>query len=207
MRAWCRQSAFLAAAMLIAALPAFAADKKSDGTKEQLKRLQQSQRKLEQEKSQLARDKAAVDGQLKEAQDKLDEAGRKAQGAAARAAVLDRELKAAKAEKESLAGKLAETEKKLAETGEALRKAEAAGRQLDAGLKQTAQSLGACEAKNEKLHGYGTELLRKYEAKGCGEAMLQAEPFTGLKRVEIENYAEDTRDRLDEQKLDRTVRR
>jgi chromosome segregation ATPase len=194
----------IALAVSLLSSPSQAAESRE---REQLKRLQQSQRKLEQEKAQLARDKAALDGQLKEAQDRLDEAGRRAQGAAARAAVLDRELKAAKAEKESLAGRLAEAEKKLAETGEALRKAEAAGRQLDAGLKQTAQSLGACEAKNEKLHGYGTELLRKYEAKGCGEAMLQAEPFTGLRRVEIENYVEDTRDRLDEQKLDRAARR
>jgi len=202
-----RLTAMLTAALLLAATSVAAADGKGDREREQLKRLQQSQRKLEQEKSQLARDKSAVDSQLKEAQDKLDEAGRKAQGAAGRAAVLDKELKAARAEKESLAGKLAEAEKKLAETGEALRKAEAAGRQLDAGLKQTSQSLAACEARNEKLHGYGTELLEKYEKKGCGEAMLQTEPFTQLKRVEIENFVEDYRDKLDDQKPDRTVRR
>ncbi|MDO9448997.1 MAG: hypothetical protein Q7J21_00820, partial [Rugosibacter sp.] len=77
-----------------------------------------------------------------------------------------------------------------------------AGRQLEADLKQKTQALAACEAKNAKLHGYGVDLLDKYEKKGCGAALLQADPFTQLKRVEIENLMEDYREKLDEQKLD-----
>jgi len=192
--------------MLLAAAPAPAADR-ADREREQVKRLQQMQRKLEQEKSQLAQDKAALDDQLKAAREQLGEAGRKAQGAAARVAALDRELKSVRTEKESLSDKLAQAERQLAEKGEALLKEESVGRQLDADLKQTSQSLAACEAKNAKLHGYGLELLEKYEKKGCGDALLQAEPFTQIKRVEIENLVEDYREKLDEQKLDQAVHR
>lgn len=207
MQAWRWISGVLVAALLLAAASASAADNKADREREQLKRLQQMQRKLEQEKSQLAQEKAALDGQLKETQEKLDETGRKAQSAAVRAAALGKELAGVKAEKEALSGKLAETEKKLAETSDALGKSETSGRQLSAGLQQKTQGLATCEAKNEKLHGYGTELLDRYEKKGCGDAMLQGEPFTQLKRVEIENLVEDYREKLDEQKLDRSARR
>lgn len=214
MRTWRRLSVVFVAAMLLAAMPVSAADKKGDREREQLKRLQQSQRKLEQENSRLAQEKTVLDSQLKETRDKLGETERKARRAAARAAALDKSLKGVQAEKDALTQKLAESEKKLAEserklaeTSEVLRKAEAAGRNLDAGLKEKTQSLAVCEAKNEKLHDYGKELLDKYEKKGCGDAMLQGETFTQLKRVEIENLVEDYREKLDEQKLDRPARR
>jgi hypothetical protein len=36
-----------------------------------------------------------------------------------------------------------------------------------------------------------------YEKKSCFDSSLQREPFTGLKRVEIENAIEDMREKLD----------
>ncbi len=194
---WC-----LLVAVLFAASSVSAADGKASREQMQVKRLQQSQRKLQQENMQLAQEKAALDGQLKAAQESLDESSSKAQIAASRAAALGKELKGIKTEKETLAAKLAETEIKLAETKEALNKSALAGRQLDADLQQKNESLTICQAKNAKLHGYGVDLLDRYEKKGCGDALLQADPFTQLKRVEIENLMEDYREKLDEQKLD-----
>ena len=194
---WC-----LLVAVLFAASSVSAADGKASREQMQVKRLQQSQRKLQQENMQLAQEKAALDGQLKAAQESLDESSSKAQIAASRAAALSKELKGTKTEKETLAAKLAETEIKLAETKEALNKSALAGRQLDADLQQKNESLTICQAKNAKLHGYGVDLLDRYEKKGCGDALLQADPFTQLKRVEIENLMEDYREKLDEQKLD-----
>lgn len=189
----------LLVAVLFAASSVSAADGKVSREQMQVKRLQQLQRKLEQEKSQLAMEKEALDAQLKESQEKLDTTSRKASSAASRATALSKELESVKAEKEVLSVK-------LAETSEALEKSAVAGRRLDADLKQKTQVLAVCEVKNEKLHGYGVELLDRYEKKGCGDALLQADPFTQLKRVEIENFVEDQREKLDEQKLERAAR-
>lgn len=206
MRAVRQLSWVLAAVLLCSATPVFAADKKPSREQMQLRRMQQMQRKLQQENTQLAQDKAALDGQLKETREKLDETDRKAQSAAGRAAALGKELEGVKTEKEALSGKLTETEKKLTETSEALLKSEASGKQLDANLKQKTEALTACAANNTKLHGYGVELLDKYQKKGCGAVLLQADPFTQLKRVEIENLMEDYREKLDEQKLEQAPR-
>ncbi len=43
--------------------------------------------------------------------------------------------------------------------------------------------------------------MTRFEQKTCGEILAQKEPFTGLKRVEVENLLEEYRDKLDEQKL------
>ena len=193
---WC-----VLVALLFVVPSVSAADGKTGREQMQVKRLQQSQRKLQQENTQLVQEKATLDGQLKAAQSSLDEISSKVQIASTRAAVLSKELRAIKTEKEALAAKLAETEIKLTETKETLNKSVLAGRQLDADLKQKTESLSVCQVKNVKLHGYGVDLLDKYEKKGCGDVLLQADPFTQLKRVEIENLMEDYREKLDEQKL------
>jgi len=195
-----RRLAFVLLAASLA-LPAYGADKKADPAKEQVKRLQQSQRKLEQEKAQLAQEKAALDGQVKETTEKLDEARKQAGAATRKATALDKELDAAKAAKDSLAAKLADAEQRLARLTDQQRTTEAERKRLDALSAQQKQSIAGCEAKNEKLHAQGVELLDRYQRKGCFDTVLQADPFTGLKQVEIENFAEDSREKLDEQKL------
>jgi chromosome segregation ATPase len=189
------------------ALPAYGADKKADAGKEQVKRLQQSQRKLEQEKAQLAQEKAALDGQVKEATDRLDDARKQAGAASRKATALEKELATTQADKDALTARLADTEQRLAKLTELQRSTDAERKRLEALSNQLKQSLSACEAKNEKLHGQGVQLLDRYQQKGCFDAALQGEPFTGLKRVEIENFVEDHREKLDEHKLDRQTRR
>ena len=181
------------------ALPAYGGDKKADAAKEQVKRLQQSQRKLEQEKAQLVQEKAALDSHARETTEKLDDARKQASAATRKAAALDKELAAATAEKASLAARLADAEQRVAKLSEQQRAGEAERKRLDTLAAQQKQSMAGCEARNDKLHKQGIELLNRYERKGCFDAVLQGEPFTGLKRVEIENFVEDARERLDEQ--------
>ncbi len=181
------------AATLIAA-PALAAEKKADPNKEQMRRLQQAQRKLEQEKTLLVQEKAAVETELGEARKKVE-------GEARRAASLSKELEAVSAAKAAVAAKLAETQAELGLVKEQQRTTEAERKRLDALAARQKQSIAGCEAKNEKLHTQGVELLDRYQRKGCFDTVLQADPFTGLKQVEIENFVEDNREKLDEQKL------
>lgn len=184
----------LAATLIVA--PALAAEKKADPNKEQMRRLQQAQRKLEQEKTLLVQEKAAVETELGETKKKVE-------GEARRAASLRKELEAASTAKATVAAKLAETEAELGLVKEQQRTTEAERKRLDALAARQKQSIAGCEAKNEKLHAQGVELLDRYQRKGCFDTVLQVDPFTGLKQVEIENFVEDNRERLDEQKLGR----
>ena len=191
------------------ALPAAGADKTADRAKEQLRRMQQSQRKLEQEKARLTQEKTALEGQfkdaegqLKNAEGKLDAARRQAEAAARKAAGLEKELATALADKEALTAKLADAAQKLTRLGEQQRATEAERKRLDALAAQQKQSIASCEEHNAKLHAQGVALLEKYQSKSCFETVLQGEPFTGLKQVEIENFVEDSREKLDEHKLD-----
>lgn len=173
-------------------------DRKADAAREQARRLQQANRKLEQDKAQLAKEKTEAESRLKAVKDDLDAARRKSALAGRRAATLEKDLEAVRAEREKLAGRLADTEKRLAETGDKLRKEEAERKRLDALSAQQKQSIAQCEGLNARLHDEGAALLERYRTKGCFDAVLQAEPFTGLKQVQIENFIEDSRDRLDD---------
>lgn len=173
-------------------------DRKADAAREQARRLQQANRKLEQDKAQLAKEKTEAESRLKAVKDDLDAARRKSALAGRRAATLEKDLEAVRAERVKLAGRLADTEKRLAETGDKLRKEEAERKRLDALSAQQKQSIAQCEGLNARLHDEGAALLERYRTKGCFDAALQAEPFTGLKQVQIENFIEDSRDRLDD---------
>jgi chromosome segregation ATPase len=176
--------------------------------KDSVKRVQQMLRKVEQEKAQLAQEKeqltqqaTAAAAQLKESTDKLAASQRRAGGLAAKTGALEKELEAAKSEKDALAAKLAETEKQRAETLAKLRETETERRRLEALGARQKETIVVCQGNNAKLYQYGAELLDQYNRKSCGDALLQFEPVTGIKRVEIENLVEDYRERLDEQKL------
>jgi chromosome segregation ATPase len=192
--------ALLGAGMIVA-MPVTAAEKKSDPAREQARRLQQANRKLEQDKAQLVKEKTEVEGKLKEVEDRLGDVQRKVAGAQRRATDLAKDLDGLRGEKEKLAGQLAETEKRLVETTDKLRKEEGERKRLDALAAQQKQSFTQCEGLNAKLHDEGVILLEKYRSKSCFDAALQSEPFTGLRQVEIENFVEDSRDKLDDLRL------
>jgi hypothetical protein len=102
---------------------------------------------------------------------------------------------------EQTAGRLTETQQTLAQTQRTLATTEADKRNLEGIKARNEREIALCEGKNLKLFQTGRELMVRFEKKTCGEVMAQGEPFTGLKRVEIENLLEEYRDKLDEQKL------
>lgn len=181
-------SMLLAASLL--ALPVFAAEKKADPGKGEVRRLQQAQRQLAQEKNELAEQKAAVEAELGEARKKVDSEAR-------RATSLNREVTALRSARDEIAARLAETEAELRRTQEMQRAAEAEGKRLQFALNTEKQQHFDCAENGKVLRKLGAEVLSLYEQKSCFDSALQREPFTGLKRVEIENAVEDLRDRLD----------
>jgi chromosome segregation ATPase len=63
--------------------------------------------------------------------------------------------------------------------------------------------LAASEARNARMYRVGKEVLDWIEQLGPGQAYDAREPFLGLKRVELENVAQDFRDKLQDQKATR----
>ena len=173
-----------------AAVPTAAAEKKADPSKGEVRRLQQVQRQLEQEKSQLADQKAAAESELGEVRKRVD-------GEARRAAALSRDVSAMRAARDAATAKLTETEAELRKTQESQRAAEAEGKRLQAALAAEKQLHATCTERGQALHKASNEVLDLYEKKSCMDSGMQREPFTGLKRVEIENAIEDMRDKLD----------
>lgn len=63
------------------------------------------------------------------------------------------------------------------------------------------QQFNQCTQKNAKLYDLNHELVQRYADKGVLDALVQREPFTGLKRVQVENVTQDLQDKLDEQRI------
>ena len=78
-----------------------------------------------------------------------------------------------------------------------LRRTESEKNLLQETVVSQAQQIETCESHNVKLLQVNHDLLGQYENKGFFDAMLQREPITGLKGVELENIVQDYQDRLD----------
>jgi len=53
------------------------------------------------------------------------------------------------------------------------------------------RSFSACTTKNESLHRLGVALIKQYEEKSCLGSVLQREPLTQLKSVDVENMVDE----------------
>lgn len=84
----------------------------------------------------------------------------------------------------------------------ALRQVEAERGELHANHTAQTRQLEVCETRNLKLYEAGLEVLDKYENKGVWDALLQSEPVTQLKRVELENLVQDYKYRMAAQRVE-----
>jgi flagellar biosynthesis GTPase FlhF len=187
------------AAFVFGAGPSWAADDKK--AKDAQRRQQQQTQQLMAEKSRLEQEKASLS---KEKED-LTAAAEKTAAALARAEGLLRAKARAEAE---LAAKHAELERSHEELkrlqAETLRQAEADKKRLEAVQAEQRGIVGrqvamlqACEGRNAKLYQTGSELLQKYREKSCLGVALEADPVTGLGKVEAENMLQRYLDLLD----------
>jgi chromosome segregation ATPase len=114
---------------------------------------------------------------------------------------LNRKLGSQKKTSESALAKSREGNAALSEnlqkTAQNLRQIEMEKTQLQATVADQAQLIESCEASNVKLLQINRELLVDYDKKGFMDAMLQREPLTQLKRVEIENIVQEYQDKID----------
>jgi chromosome segregation ATPase len=57
------------------------------------------------------------------------------------------------------------------------------------------------ETRNTALFNIATEILKRYEKFGLGEALTAREPFVGTTRVKLENLVQDYSDKIADQKI------
>lgn len=175
-------------AMALLMQPALAADDA------QAKKLQQMQRKFAQEK-------AALEGQLRDANGKLDETSKKAEEAVGKSAALGSRLRRAEEERKKLDEVLEDMRRQLAEQKEAVMKLSGEGADLKSRLGRQEEANAQCAERNQRLYQYGVEILGHYESKGVLSGLAQSEPFTQIKRVRVENLVEDYREKLNDEKM------
>lgn len=68
-------------------------------------------------------------------------------------------------------------------------------------LKDLHGKYNRCAENNARLYGIGEELIDKYKKKGVMGTLLEKEPFTQIKKVELEALVQEYRDKIDQQKL------
>lgn len=98
----------------------------------------------------------------------------------------EQELTQTKAKMQELIAKFRETIQKL-------RDIEAENTAAKQTLATRERDLTICIDHNQKLYRLDDEVLTHFEKQGAFSRMAQAEPFTKIKRVELENYIDDSR--------------
>jgi septal ring factor EnvC (AmiA/AmiB activator) len=170
----------------------------------QLRDLQDQNAMLTAKQSEAERDRMALTQQLAAAEKERDalrqqlKAGQDALQTAARQSAAQLE-----AQKQGLASMEAAYRDNLAKWQTSYNEAAAAARmrdddakKLDELLVQTRTRATACEAKNTELYKFGKDLIDVYGRQDVFGALGAKEPFTKLKRVEIENLMQDYEDKL-----------
>ncbi len=195
------------------AAPAWAANDSRE--KQMLRRLQQQVQQIDQARAQAEQERAAaladkdsIERELNTLRSADSAAKRQLAGERAARSRTQAELETMQTELEGLKLRMADTDKKLADsmalqrtTAETLVQTESAKKQTESQLAGNRQDLKICQTHNGQLYSIGREMMQKYRDKSCQDALAQAEPFSGLKKVEVENLLETWRDRLDREKL------
>ena len=183
--------------------------------KQMLRRMQQQIQQIEQARGVAEQEKAAALADKETAERALDnlksdEAKSKHQLVKERdtRTRAEKELTALKMEMDQLKTRLADTEMKLTQSNtlhqtaaQKLVQLESLKRQTDSQLAGKEKDFDMCQTHNGRLYEIGREMMQKYRDKTCQDALAQAEPFTGIKKVEVENLLETWRDRLDREQL------
>lgn len=154
--------------------------------------------KLRAENAQLKKAAKATDSALAARTTALESATRETSGVKGRLTRTEQRL-------ERVTGQLRELVAKYKEKAAALRQTETERAELDEQLAATRRQLEDAEKKNLALYELNEEMLTRFAQQGPWDGLLRKEPFSGLKRVEIENLVQDYEDEMGEQLRDSTL--
>ena len=202
--------AFLAGSGSPGALAASAAgnagNKDQKKERQALRRMQQQLNEIQQQKSVLDQEKTVLEETLKKTHGETESHKRSAASAATRASRLEKDIDAANKEKTQLHTQLDDAKKQNEELSGQRKQLEQDLKNTTTALEKQNEQRVLCEANNDQLYRIGRELADWYTSKGAMNAILEAEPFTRMKRVEMENLLENYRDKLEGQHLERSIK-
>lgn len=195
----------LCAFAAFAAVPAGAQSQRSGGAgnaqvMQQLQQLAGERTALQAENARLKREldqtKKERD-ELKGGKESDDKRAKNSEIALARAS---REREQSTVETDQLKGKMQELVAKFRETIQELRTVESDRTQVKQQLETRDTELKSCVDNNVSLYKLNDEILTRFEKQGFWTGVAKAEPFTKLKRTQLENLAEGYRDRAEDAK-------
>ena len=182
----------IATCAVLIALPA-AAQSMEDKLREQL-------RATVVQLHQVQDDQAALQAQKVAAEQERD--ALRSQLAAAKSQLAHVPKSAAPSPSPALEAEIAKYKDAYAQAANSAQQAQAGHDKLQTDLTASQNLLGVCETKNTQLIKVGNEILDAYQHFDFGDALGANEPFIGIKRVELENLAQDYGDRLYDGKFD-----
>jgi len=175
-----KTTVMLVMAMLMTIFLASGEAKAADAEDQKVQRIQRMLRQVSQERDALQAENTRLKSEIEELNRKHTGAKKNSDAALAKS----RESNAA------LGAELQRTEQNLRQTL-------SEKNLLQETVVGQAQQLETCESHNVKLLQVNRDLLGQYENKGFFDSLMQREPITGLKGVELENIVQDYQDRLD----------
>ncbi len=202
---------------------AAADDKKERDAQRKLRLMMQNMTQekaaLESEKNSLSEQVKSLNKQITDLKNSSASVSRKKD---ARVGEVEKELLAVKEENLSLASKLQAAQSSLEDLAVKSRESlqglqkdlqtsvdqgDACKSQLQesaSNVSRQSQLIEMCEKKNMVLYELNVEILDRYKKKGAWDALLQAEPFTQIRKVEIENIIQEYKEKLENQTMEKT---
>jgi chromosome segregation ATPase len=170
--------------------------------------LMQQMQQLAAERTQLAADNARLKRELDEMRKERDTlkgeregSDKRARSSEAAVARVAGERERAEADLTQLKERTNELVAKFRETVAALREVEADRGNLRQQLETRSVDLKSCVDRNAQLYTMNDEILDRLEGQGVFSSLARAEPFTRIKRTQLENLADDYRARAEDAKL------
>ena len=178
-----------------------ASDNSSSRLQAQVQQLGSERTALQAENAKLKEQLAKLEKGAKEAAAEKDALAQRAGSAEGKVTRAEAGQQSARTRLETTEGRLNEVVGKYKELAEQLRVVEKERNQLAQDAMRDKQSLQACAQKNVEMADIADEALTRYKEKGCFGALAQAEPFTGIKRAQIENAVDEYRQRIDKSRV------
>ena len=183
--------------------------KQASRERELLRRAQAAQQQAEAVRTAAEDARVKLEAELKALQGREREAAaegvrtrQRADGVRASLDAMTRERDALQKEKAALAERLAQTEGRLGGTSAELVEVSKARTELDGTLARERAARAEledmhanCRLRNTQLRQVADELMSKYRTVGVWDALRRAEPFTGLRKAQVDNLLEEYRDR------------
>jgi chromosome segregation ATPase len=167
---------------------------------------------LQAEKTQFQSDNAKLKADLDAVKKQLDAQAQqlktlKAGAGGAQAALAAAQVTGQRAEQNltQTTAKLQELILRYREVATTLRQVEAERADLQQQVSRGTSALDQCAQRNEQLYQINDEILNRYEHEGAFSRIAAAEPFTRIKRTQIENIALEDRQRAEASRMQRAT--